>query len=111
MAATRSDVAHGRQSGERVDDPAMKRLVTEFARRVRHAVDAPAKAVEGEGSLDEPTATHDLHRMPQTGSLLFGRRNELKLLDDAWNGYTNLVAFTAGAVSGSRRLRVSGRRR
>ena len=42
--------------------------------------------------------------MPQTGSLLFGRHDELKLLDDAWNGTTNVVAFTAGGGVGKSTL-------
>ena len=42
--------------------------------------------------------------MPQTGSLLFGRRNELKLLDTAWNSGTNIVAFTAGGGVGKSTL-------
>ncbi len=63
------------------DAPARKRLLTKFARRVRDAVDAPAKAGQSEAHFDTPTLTHDLHRLPQTGSLLFGRRRELKLLD------------------------------
>lgn len=54
--------------------PTRMSLVTEFARRVRDAVDAPAKPGESEGRFDEPHPTHDLHRMPQTGSPPFGRR-------------------------------------
>ena len=84
--------------------PTRKSLVTEFARRVRDAVDAPAKSGQSEAHFDTPTPTHDLHRMPQTGSLLFGRRKELKLLDDAWDGDTNLVAFTAGGGVGKSTL-------
>ena len=37
---------HGKAVSQ-YDDLAMKRLVTEFARRVRDAVEAPTKAVEG----------------------------------------------------------------
>ena len=82
-----------------------KSLVTEFAERVLVAVDAPAKAGQSEGRFDTPTPTYDLHRMPQTGSLLFGRRKELKLLDAAWDdGDTNLVAFTAGGGVGKSTL-------
>ena len=84
--------------------PTRKSLVTKFAERVLVAVDAPAKAGQSEGRFDTPTPTHDLHRMPQTGSLLFGRRKELKLLDDAWDGDTNLVAFTAGGGVGKSTL-------
>jgi len=87
------------------DAPARKRLMTEFARRIRDAVDDPTKASQREGILDTPTPTHDLQRMPQTGSLLFGRRKELKLLDIAWDdGDTNIVAFTAGGGVGKSTL-------
>lgn len=56
-----------------------------------------AAAPQSEAHFDLSDPAHDLHRMPQTGSLLFGRRNEIKLLDDAWNeGETHVVAFTAG---------------
>ena len=67
------------------DGPARKRLVTDFARRVRDAVDAPATPGGNEGRFDKPHPTHHLHRMPQTGSRLFGRRQELTLLDAAWD--------------------------
>ncbi|MEM8557007.1 MAG: TIR domain-containing protein [Bacteroidota bacterium] len=84
--------------------PGWKRVMTEFARRVLKAVNAPAEPDESEGRFDAPHPTHDLHRMPQTGSLLFGRRREIKLLDDAWNGGTNIVAFTAGGGVGKSTL-------
>lgn len=87
------------------DGPTRKRLVTEFARRVRDAVDAPAEAGTSAAHVDEPHPRHDLHRMPQTGSLLFGRRNEFKLLNDAWDdGSTNIVAFSAGGGVGKSTL-------
>ena len=86
------------------DRPQRDRLLTEFAKQVLQAVNAPATVEQRRSPIDEPTATHDLHRMPQTGSLLFGRRDELKQLDDAWNGDTNLVAFTAGGGVGKSTL-------
>ncbi len=80
-------------------------LLTEFAELVLEGVQTPAAPRTGGVSLDAPHSTHDLHRMPQTGSLLFGRRDEIKLLDDAWNGgQTNIVAFTAGGGVGKSTL-------
>ncbi|MEM9998232.1 MAG: TIR domain-containing protein [Bacteroidota bacterium] len=84
--------------------PGRRRVMTEFARRVLKAVKGPAEAYESEKRFDAPHPTHDLHRMPQTGSLLFGRRREIKLLDDAWNSGTNIVAFTAGGGVGKSTL-------
>jgi tetratricopeptide (TPR) repeat protein len=80
-------------------------VLAEFAELVLKGVQTPA-ALRTEGvSLDAPSPTHDLHRMPQTGSLLFGRRDEIKLLDDAWiGGETNIVAFTAGGGVGKSTL-------
>lgn len=80
-------------------------LLTEFAELVLKGVQTPAAPRTGGVSFDAPHPTHDLHRMPQTGSLLFGRRDELRLLDDAWNGgQTNIVAFTAGGGVGKSTL-------
>lgn len=87
------------------DAPTRKRLLSAFAKSVRDGVEAPAKQHEHSSRLDRPTPTHDLHRMPQTGSLLFGRRDEIRLLDDAWSGgETNIVAFTAGGGVGKSTL-------
>jgi len=80
-------------------------VLTEFAEFVLKGVQTPATPRTAGVSLDAPHPTHDLHRMPQTGSLLFGRRDELSLLDDAWNeGQTNIVAFTAGGGVGKSTL-------
>jgi len=82
-----------------------KELLTEFARRVLAAVEGAAAVPRREIRFDAPDPTHDLRRMPETGSLLFGRRAELKLLDDAWSGgATNVVAFTAGGGVGKSTL-------
>jgi len=87
------------------DAPTRKRLLSKFAKDVRDAVEAPATPHENASRLDRPTSTHDLRRMPQTGSLLFGRRDEIRLLDEAWNGgQTNIVAFTAGGGVGKSTL-------
>ncbi len=93
------------------DGPARKRLVTDFARRVRDAVDAPATPGGNEGRFDKPHPTHDLHRMPQIGSRLFGRRQELTLLDAAWDdGDTNLVAGPRSKLSRRRDMQRSDER-
>lgn len=82
-----------------------KALLTEFAQQVLAAVEGPAAPSQSETRFDEPHPTHDLHRLPKTGSLLFGRRDEIKLLDTAWNGgATNIVAFTAGGGVGKSTL-------
>jgi len=82
------------------DVPRRRRLVTEFAQQVLAAIDAPSKAVDSEGRFDKPDSTYDLHRMPQTGSRLFGRRQALTLLDAAWDdGDTNLVAAPRSKLS------------
>jgi hypothetical protein len=50
----------------------------------------------------------DINRLPETGSLLFGRRDEQQLLDDAWeNPETRIVVFKAwGGVGKSTLVRV-----
>ena len=43
-----------------------------------------------------PPEKIDIDRLPVTGSALFGRQNELKLLDEAWEtGKTNVISFVA----------------
>ena len=49
------------------------RVMTEFADQVLAAVNAPAAGRKVKASFDAPDRTFDLHRLPQTGSLLFGR--------------------------------------
>ena len=84
--------------------PTRKALLSEFARIILEAVQSPTISAEKEIHFDKPHPTHDIHRMPQTGSLLFGRAKELKLLDKAWENGTNLVAFTAGGGVGKSTL-------
>ena len=50
----------------------------------------------------------DISRLPETGDLLFGRRDEMALLDDAWkNDNTNVVVLkAAGGVGKSTLMRV-----
>ena len=87
------------------DGPARKRVMTAFAKKVLEAVEAPGEPTVDEHRFDAPHPTHDLHRMPFTGSLLFGRRDETKRLDHAWNsGQTNIVVFTAGGGVGKSTL-------
>ncbi|MCA8954052.1 MAG: TIR domain-containing protein, partial [Planctomycetes bacterium] len=82
-----------------------KKLLTAFAKEVLAAVEGAAPPSVNEVHFDQPTATHDLHRLPETGSLLFGRRRELDVLDRAWDeGTTNIVAFTAGGGVGKSTL-------
>lgn len=81
-----------------------KQILTDLARKVVEVADKgvapPEKALE-----NWPPEAYNLRRLPQTGSLLFGRRNELALVDRAWNeGGTNLVVFTAGGGVGKSTL-------
>lgn len=95
----------GQRALSQQDAPTRDVLLTEFAQRVLGAVKGAAAVPRREGRLDVPDERHDLHRLPQTGSLLFGRSDELRLLDDAWNGgKTNIVAFTAGGGVGKSTL-------
>jgi len=96
----------GKSVMEHDRQPERRRLLTEFARRVVAAVDAPPEPSKTAAFFEAPAhPTHDLHRLPQTGSLLFGRQDEIKLLDRAWDeGATNLVAFTAGGGVGKSTL-------
>ena len=86
------------------DKSKRRQSLSDFAQLVEAQVDTLAEARDTESPLDTPTTTHNLTRMPQTGSLLFGRRNELKLLDKAWDSGTNIVAFTAGGGVGKSTL-------
>ncbi len=86
-------------------EAAGKRVLSEFAKVVRNVVTASVEPGAAEPLFDAPHPTHDLHRLPKTGSLLFGRREELRQLDAAWaGGETQVVAFTAGGGVGKSTL-------
>ena len=83
--------------------PQRNEQLTKLAEEVRkiavEGVTPPKRAL-----TEWPEESFNLRRLPETGSLLFGRRDELKLLDDAWDGDTNVVAFTAGGGVGKSTL-------
>ena len=56
----------------------------------------------------EPPEKVDISRLPETSDLLFGRRKEMTLLDEAWNNdNTNVVVLkAAGGVGKSTLMRV-----
>jgi hypothetical protein len=82
-------------------------VLTDVARQVReialHGVKPPPKSLKS-----WPLDYFNLRRLPETGSLLFGRRNELAMLDKAWEeGESNVVVLTAsGGVGKSTLIRV-----
>ncbi len=85
--------------------PQRQRLMAEFTQRVLEAVRSPAQPEDCERRFDAPHPRYDLHRLPKTGSLLFGRREEIRQLDAAWDGgKTQVVAFTAGGGVGKSTL-------
>ena len=59
--------------------------LTEVARKVRDIALRGVKPPRTE-LRQWPASKYDLSRLPETGSLLFGRRKELALLDNAWDG-------------------------
>jgi tetratricopeptide (TPR) repeat protein len=85
--------------------PRRQRLLADFAPKVLAAVNGPPTPPPILPHLNAQNPTHDLQRLPATGSLLFGRRREIQFLDQAWNdGKTNIVAFTAGGGVGKSTL-------
>ena len=95
-----------------------KSLVDDFSGR-EHLVftdlaEQAAEFIQDKKSPKRPKTTFDapklldVSRLPKTGSLLFGRRDELNLLDKAWGDEnTNIVIFKAhGGVGKSTLVRV-----
>ncbi len=85
---------------DQLQAPNRRDFLTKLAREVRgvalEGVKMPATALE-----QWPREQFDLTRLPETGSLLFGRREELALLDRAWGDpAANVVVFTAGGGVG-----------
>jgi len=73
---------------------------TQVAERILSIPDQPVvtremfmRKIEPEWSPPEKV---DIDRLPVTGKELFGRQNELKILDEAWqSGKTNVISFVA----------------
>jgi len=84
------------------DDPAMNRLVTEFTRRIRDAVEAPAKAGDGPSTSLRP------HTIYTGCRRRFSSSSSGAMSSNCWTtcegGDTNLAAFTAGAGGGKSTL-------
>ena len=79
--------------------------MTDFAKFVANVVQTPAAPRTGGVNFDAPHPTHDLHRLPQTDSLLFGGAKRLSCSTRRWNdGKTSIVAFTAGGGVGKSTL-------
>ena len=85
--------------GDEQDD-----VLTDLARDILDAVKCDSEPPPH--VLDKwPIDLYDLRRLPETGSLLFGRREELNLLDTAWDErQTNVVVFTASGGVGKSTL-------
>jgi len=81
-----------------------QRLIADFGNRLEEIVNDPSIPSKKKSDFDVPNDFYDLHRLPQTGSLLFGRSAELKLLDHAWDEGVNLIAFTASGGAGKSTL-------
>ncbi|MEZ5931636.1 MAG: toll/interleukin-1 receptor domain-containing protein [Alphaproteobacteria bacterium] len=65
----------------------------------------PGYAFERPPSPNKPPENIDIDRLPQTGELLFGRREELDALDGIWNGNTlNVAVFKASGGVGKSSL-------
>ncbi|MEM7306107.1 MAG: TIR domain-containing protein [Planctomycetota bacterium] len=88
-----------------LDHPQVDReaALRELARRVRELASGPA--VVPSPLAEQPDACFDLARLPETGSLLFGRNDEVARLDRAWDGREgNVVVLTAGGGAGKSTL-------
>ena len=82
-----------------------------FARLAKHVYDASQpgyKAPKPPPPAWPPPDKADIDHLPETGSLLFGRRDEQNLLDNSWDDpQTNIVVFKAhGGVGKSTLVRV-----
>ncbi|HEX9622354.1 MAG TPA: TIR domain-containing protein, partial [Polyangiaceae bacterium] len=76
-----------------------------LAEEVRLAVSDDYQPPGLEKALTWASPPYDLSRLPETGSLLFGRERELSLLDHAWeNPKTHLAVFVAGGGVGKSTL-------
>ena len=82
-------------------------VFTELTEQAAAFIRDPSSRPRPKTTFDAPTLV-DVSRLPETGSLLFGRRDELNLLDKAWDDEnTNIIIFKAdGGVGKSTLVRV-----
>ena len=82
-------------------------VFTELTEQAAAFIRDPSSRPRPKTRFDAPKLV-DVSRLPETGSLLFGRRDELNLLDKAWGDEnTNIVIFKAhGGVGKSTLVRV-----
>jgi len=71
-------------------------VFVEVARTIVRKLANPAEKPTAPLPRWPPPEKLDIERLPSTGSDLFGRQNELKLLDEAWaSAQTNVISFVA----------------
>ncbi|TFG50128.1 MAG: toll/interleukin-1 receptor domain-containing protein [Anaerolineales bacterium] len=71
-------------------------VFTEVAESIFNIIHNPEYKPPEPTPLWSPPEKIDIHRMPITGAELFGRQNELELLDNAWESdKTNVVSLVA----------------
>ena len=82
-------------------------VFTELTEQAAAFIRDPSSRPRPKTTFDAPKL-ENISRLPETGSLLFGRRDELNLLDKAWGDEnTNIVIFKAhGGVGKSTLVRV-----
>ena len=82
-------------------------VFTDLAEQTAEFIGDKKRPERAKTAFDAPKLL-DVSRLPETGSLLFGRRDELNFLDEAWdNENTNVVIFKAhGGVGKSTLVKV-----
>ena len=91
-----------------VPDHKQTEIFAKLATRVYQASEPGYKAPEPPPPDWDPPEKADISHLPETGSLLFGRRDEQNLLDNSWDDpQTNIIVFKAhGGVGKSTLVRV-----
>ncbi len=71
-------------------------VFAQVAKNIFKIIDNPKFTPPAPTIKYDPPEKVDTYRLPQTGSELFGRQEELKILDDAWESTeTNIITFVA----------------
>ena len=85
------------------DDPAP--IFKQVAKTIYDALQPDYVAPSPAPPAGTPPEKIDINRLPETGELLFGRREEMTLLDEAWDSdKTNVVVLKAGGGVGKSTL-------
>ena len=80
-------------------------VFNEVAQHVYKALQPGYEKPEPAPRPGTPPEKEDIRRLPETGELLFGRRKEIQLLDEAWeDDSTNVVVLKAGGGVGKSTL-------